>query len=135
MHMKKLLTLAFALVALASAAMAQEKAKIYFLRSTGFSGSATSFKCFIDKKIVCNLNNKRYSLHEVDSGRHQVDVQFSGKEYKQNDEPVFIDVEPGKTYYVQLTLKAKFISDLLCQEITQNTAKVMMKELKEDNCF
>ena len=134
--MKHILILIFALVALASSAKAQEKAKIYFIRSTGYIGSAGKFKCFIDKKITCLLNNKRYSVHEVDTGKHQVDVQFSGKEYKGNDEPVFVEVEAGKSYYVQLTLKTGLLkNNVLCQEITKNSATVMMKDLKEDNCF
>lgn len=134
--MKKTLTLAFALVALASAAMAQEKAKIYFIRSTGYQGSAGKFKCFIDQKIVCKLNNKRFSIHEVEAGKRQVNVQFGGTQYKGNDEAVFIDVEAGKSYYVQMTLKSGFLkNNLLCQEITENSAKVMMKDLEQDDCF
>ena len=134
--MKKILITLFALVALAAATMAQEKAKIYFIRSTGHYGSAGKFKCFIDKKITCLLRNKSYSVHEVDAGSHQVDVQFSGKEYKGNDEPVLVECEAGKVYYVQLTLKTGFVkNNVLCQEITENSAKVMMKNLKQDDCF
>ena len=42
-----------------------ETGKICFIRSTGFQGSATAFKTFIDEQFVCKLNNKRYSIHEV----------------------------------------------------------------------
>lgn len=133
--MKKLIFILLFLNFLTSA-FAQEKAKIIFIRSTGYIGSAGKFKCFIDKKIVCKLNNKRYSEHEVDAGKRQVDVQFGGTEYKANDEPIFLDVEPGKSYFVQLTLKTGILkNNILCQEITQNSAKVMMKDLKQDDCF
>ncbi|HVG13067.1 MAG TPA: hypothetical protein VM843_08680, partial [Flavisolibacter sp.] len=35
----------------------QDSAKIVFIRSTGFNGSATAFAAFIDDKLVCRLNN------------------------------------------------------------------------------
>ena len=126
-----------AVVAIATLSKAQESGKIYFLRSTGFTGSATSFKAFIDKQIVCKVSNKSYSEHEVKPGEHQVDVQFSGKEYKGNDAAIIINVEAGKSYYVQMVIKTKFTkNDLYCQEVTESTAKVMMKELEKDaNCF
>lgn len=118
-------------------ARAQETgAKIYFLRSTGYNWGG-AFKAFIDGKMVCNVQNKRYSIHEVKPGEHKVAVQFAGKEYKGNDDPIVINVEAGKSYYVQMVIKQKFAGrDLYCQEVTESTAKTLMKELKQDeNCF
>jgi|NOAtaT_7_FD_contig_41_5820784_length_1423_multi_2_in_0_out_0_1 hypothetical protein len=128
--------LALALVALATGAMAQEKAKIYFIRSTGYNWGG-AYKAFIDEKLVCNIQNKRYSIHEVEPGEHRVSVQFSGKQHKGNDEPIVITVEAGKKYYVEMAIKRKFAtSDLYCQEVTESTAKNLMKECKEDEtCF
>lgn len=117
-------------------AKAQETSKIYFLRSTGYNWGG-AFKAFIDEKMVCNVQNKRYSIHEVKPGEHKVAVQFAGKEYKGNDDPIVINVEAGKSYYVQMVIKQKFATrDLYCQEVTESTAKTLMKGLKEDgNCF
>lgn len=134
--MKKILTLAFALVALASAAIAQEKAKIYFIRSTGYVGSASKFKCFINKKIVCGLNNKRYSIHEVEPGSYEIVAQLVSKEFKKGEEPILLNVESKKTYYVQLVLATKkFKTHLLCQEINEASAKFFLEGMKQDNCF
>ncbi|MFN7405182.1 MAG: hypothetical protein ACK5SL_01430 [Cyclobacteriaceae bacterium] len=132
--MKMIITCLLAVAAIA--ASAQEKATVVFIRSTGHYGSAAKFKMFINKKIVCLINNKRFSTHEVDSGDIQVDAQFSGKEYKGNDEPLIIKAEPGKTYYFQLVLKTRFTkNELFVQEITESSAKISMNDLKTEDCF
>ena len=128
--MKNLFTIALFLIC--SASFAQETGKIYFI--------AKDWKCkaFIDKKIVCNTTWKYYSIHEVPVGKHQVDVQTAGKEYKANDEPVFIEVEAGKTYYFLAAAVGKgFNTNLVAQELTENSAKAMMKDMKgeEVNCL
>lgn len=112
-----------------------ETAKVYFMRSTGFSGSAQGFTVFIDDKIVCKLNNKRYSLHDIAPGTHQFSVQFAGKSAKGKAERIEINVEAGKTYYIQLIFQTGFIkNNLYCQEVTESSAKTMLGSLKEDSC-
>ncbi len=131
--MKRFLILLFCL---ASMAVQAQTGKIYFIRSTGYNWGG-AYKAFIDQKMVCNVQNKRYSVHEVQPGEHKVAVQFAGKQYKGNDEPITINVEAGKTYYVEMAIKRKLMSsDLYCQEVTEGTAKTLMKECKEDEtCF
>lgn len=108
------------------------KAKDYFIRSTGFTGWAFSFTTFIDDQLVCSLNNKRYSVHEVEAGSHTFSVQFAGKQSKTKAEKLSISIEPGKTYYVQLILETKaLINNLYCVETAENTAKVLLPMLKE----
>ena len=58
-----------------------QNAKVYFMRSTGFTGSAQGFTVFIDDVVVCKLNNKRFSIHDVAPGKHIFSVQFAGKSY------------------------------------------------------
>ncbi|APA00546.1 DUF2846 domain-containing protein [Flavobacterium commune] len=117
---------------------AQEKenlgtGKIYFLRSTGFQGSAVAFKTFIDGEFVCKLNNKKYSIHEVPVGKHECSVQFGGKTSKEKAEKFEVQVEPGKITYVQLVFETGvFINNIYCEEVTENTAKKKMEILVED---
>jgi hypothetical protein len=107
--------------------------KVYFLRSTGFQGSAQGFTVFIDDKVVCKLNNKRFSIHDVAPGKHIFSVQFAGKQSKEKAERVEISVEPGKTYYIQLIFQTGLLkNNLYCQEVTENSAKTMMGNLTED---
>ena len=108
-------------------------AKVYFLRTTGFAGSASGFTAFIDDQLVCKLNNKRYSLHEVAPGKHKFTVQFAGKKSKKRAEPIYIEMEAGKTYYVQMLFQTGFIkNNLYCQEVTKSSADAIMPTLKED---
>lgn len=110
-------------------------AKVYFMRSTGFQGSAQGFTTFIDDRIVCKLNNKRYSVHEVEPGLHQFSVQFAGKQSKEKAERIEINVEAGKTYYIQLIFQTGLIkNNLYCQEVTASSALTMLDKMKKDDC-
>ncbi len=115
----------------------QETGTIYFLRSTGFAGSASAFKTFIDDKFVCKLNNNKYSVHEVAVGKHKCAVQFGGKKPKEGAERFEVEVQPGKITYVQLVFEmGAFINNIYCEEVTENTAKMKMQKMVEDTeCF
>jgi len=107
--------------------------KICFIRSTGFAGSASAFKTFIDDEFVCKLNNKKYSYHEVSAGTHFCSVQFGGKKSKEKAEKFEIEVKPNVITYVQLVFETGIlINNIYCEEVTENTALRKMKKLKED---
>ena len=110
---------------------------VYFMRSTGFTGSANAFTTFIDDSLVCRLNNKRFSLHTIKPGDHKFTVQFAGKKSKAGAEPIRIKTESGKTYYIQLIFQAGLlVNNLFCQEVTENSAQLIMPALQEDTkCF
>ncbi len=110
-----------------------ETGKICFLRSTGISGSAAAFKTYIDGELVCKLNNKKYSLHEVIIGNHECYVQFGGLKVNEKAEKCKILVEPGKITYVQFFLENGILSfRIYGVEITENKAKEKIKKMKED---
>lgn len=110
------------------------KAIIYFIRSTGFNGSLAAFTAFIDKQLVCKLNNKKYSIHQVEPGAHIFTVQFAGKVAKEKAEPITINVEAGKTYYIQMIFQAGFlVNNLYCQEVTESSAKTILLGLSQDD--
>jgi hypothetical protein len=128
-----IVTLFFASLASAQDSTNVETGKIYFLRSTGFQGSAVAFKTFIDGEFVCKLNNKKYSIHEVPAGKHECSVQFGGKVSKDKAEKFVIQVEPGKITYVQLVFETGIlINNIYCEEVTENTAKSKMANMTED---
>ena len=102
---------------------------VYFLRGRGHAGSATTFSAIIDDVNVCNLNNRSYSAHQVTQGLHQFKAQFGGKKGKAKAEIVKIEVEAGKTYYIQMLMQTSFLlNDLTSQEITRNSALALIKE-------
>lgn len=114
----------------------KQNGKVYFMRSTGFSGSAQGYTVFIDDIVVCKLNNKRYAIHEVARGTHRFSVQFAGKSSKEKAERIEINIEAGKTYYIQLVSQSGLLkNNLYCQEVTENSARTVLSNLKEDkNC-
>jgi len=133
----KILLLLIAIM-LSSISFSQEtKGKVYFIRSTGFQGSASAFTAFIDKQLVCRLNNKKYSIHEVEAGEHIFTVQFGGKKAKEKAEPITINIEAGKTYYIQMIFQTGvLVNNLYCQEVTENSAKTILLNCVEDtDCF
>ena len=128
-----IITFSFSLSVNAQEIENKEMGKIYFLRSTGFVTSASTFKIFIDGKFVCKLNNKKYSIHEVPVGKHKCSVQIEGKKSKESAEKFEIEVEAGKITYVQIIFKMGFfINNVLCEGINENSAAQRMKEMKED---
>ena len=131
--MKKGLTLLISVLLISTASFGQEKAKLYFIRSTGFNGSLTAFTAFVDDTLKCKLNNKKYSIHEISAGEHTISVQFAGKQSKQKAEKITIQMEAGKTYYVQMIFQPGFfVNNLYCQEVTENSAKEILKDLVQD---
>jgi hypothetical protein len=110
---------------------------VYFIRSTGYQGSAVAFTAFIDRQLVCKLNNKKYSVHKVVPGERSFSVQFAGKNAKENVEEIRINIEEGKTYFIQMILQTGLlINNLYCQEVTQNSAKLVLVNCVEDTkCF
>lgn len=112
------------------------KALIYLMRSTGFQGSATPYVAFIDSNMVCKLNNNKYSIHQVIPGQHKFYAQFNGKTIKDNIEPISLNVEAGKVYYLgMVVVYGKLINKLSFYELSEYAAKVSLENLEEDpNC-
>jgi len=115
-----------------------ETGLVYFLRGKGNAGSATAFSALIDENRVCKLNNRRFSAHELTPGKHEFKAQFGGKEGKKKAEIARIEIEAGKTYYIQMVMQASFwVNDVSAVEITRNSALRLMEEdkIKQDpNC-
>lgn len=111
----------------------KEMGKIIFIRSTGFVIYDASFKTFIDNKLICKLNNKKYSIHEVPVGKHECSVQFAGKKSKEKADKFEVEVEPGKINYIRIVLKTGFFANTIyCEEITEKSAEKEMKKMEED---
>ena len=134
--MKKIVFSILALVLALQSGICQQKASVYFMRSTGYYGSATSYTAFIDGELVCKLNNKRYSVHEVDEGKHAFVVQFGGNSVKSKSQPIIIDVEEGEIYYIQMVFEKGLMGrNLYCQEVTKSSADNILRQLSQDkNC-
>ncbi|GGH65238.1 hypothetical protein HNQ91_002121 [Filimonas zeae] len=101
---------------------------ICFIRATGYVGSAVNFKVYIDDSLACKLKNKTYSLHSVAAGSHTVSAKGSGLSNGKKSAPFTIQVEEGKTTYVDVV----WANDVSVQEITKNSADVKLKQTKQN---
>jgi hypothetical protein len=128
---KKLGFLALAFF-LGSPVLAQEKATVYFIRSTGIGQTLTPFWMFIDNALVCKLRNKQFSVHEVEPGFRAIAVQSDIK-YPFTK----IEMKAGEPYYVSIILKPDgFGFSASCLEITENAAKTeMLGTSRREKCL
>ncbi len=111
----------------------KEIGKICFLRSTGLRGAAVSLKTFIDGSLYCKLNNKKYSIHEVPIGKHDIFVQLKGLKLLKNTQKLEIQVLEGKITYVQFFLEDEFLSyKFHSREISDVKAKDILNTITED---
>lgn len=114
------------------------QAKLYFIRHTGYNASALNFHCFIDSQLVCNLRNKRFSVHDVTPGTHALQVRIYSKEPGDKGQPLIINAVAGNTYYIRLlpTRAYSFKGDDPLLEVSESTARPLLAKSKEEqNCL
>jgi hypothetical protein len=102
--------------------------KIYFIRATGYVGSAVNFRAYIDDNLACKLKNKTYSIHIVNVGKHTVAASNTGLSNQKKSKPFEVDVAEGKTTYIDVV----WANEVSCQEITEKSAEVKLKGLKQN---
>ncbi len=130
--MNKILFVFFVLLISNSLIAQQQSAKVYFIRSEGFQAPAAAFNMFVDQKMVGRLSNKRYSVHTVKPGKHTFSTQFAGKKSNEKAEKKEIDIEAGKTYYIQVNFQHKlFKNKLHFKELKEEDAKLKLPGLKQ----
>ena len=64
---------------------------------------------FIDTSLVCKLGEQKYSVHDVPVGKHGFSAQSSGKKTRKHTQEIFINVEAGSNYYLQLNANGRDI--------------------------
>src|SRR4051812_639613 len=111
------------------------KSNIYIFRATGFTGSARQFKIFLDGSLTCKINNDKYLILEISSGKHSFAIQMDGQSLKESTDKVEILTEAGKSYYLSVVLVTGGIwSSPHFDELTENSAKTKIKNLEKINC-
>lgn len=120
-----------------SLSFAQETATVYIARKGLWTGTAGAVKIFNDGKIICELKNNSFSVHQVPTGSRSFHAQWYGKSSadpaKKNETEV--ELEAGKEYYFQLVKQEQGVwSYIHVQEVTASTWKKLKEKLKEDDC-
>lgn len=130
--MNKILSVFFVILVTNSLSAQGQNGKVYFMRSEGFKAPAAAFNIFIDQKFVGRLNNKRYSIHDVNPGKHTFSIQFAGKKASEKAEKIEEQIEAGKTYYIQVNFKhGIFKNKLHFKEVDENSALKALPGLKQ----
>jgi len=108
-----------------SAFKPQETGQVYFIRSTNSVGSLVAYKVYIDDELVCNLKNKRYSVHNIAAGEHTVSVSNTGLSNHSKSRPLKIKVEAGKSNYLVVVNG----SEVYLQETVESSAQELLKRV------
>lgn len=110
-------------------------AKLYVIRSTGFAGSAVNLRLVVDDVMMCKIKNNRYALVYVQPGTHLFNATTWDKPGTPEKFALKMPVEAGKTYYLTMHLKQKFMGlDVFLEEVTYNTAAPLLAKYKQDEC-
>jgi hypothetical protein len=116
------------------------KGKVYFFQcpASNASGIGPGNSVFMDGKVICNLEDKRYSIHEIEPGEHSFSFQKSGDVLKKEAEEnsILINVESGKIYYVELfTISLNWKAEYFISEVPEGTFTRVTKKYKQNkNC-
>jgi hypothetical protein len=110
-------------------------ARVYVIRSTGHVGSAVNIRLLVDDVVFCKVRNNRYAQLYVQPGTHMLNATTWDKPGTPEKFALKLPVEAGKTYYLSLIIKQKFMGiEVLVEEITYNTAGPLLQKYKLDEC-
>jgi hypothetical protein len=116
-------------------AMAADSATVYFYRGKQFSASLVNYVLLANDKEICRLSVKRYVVYKGLPGK----VYFTSREGGlaiPKKEQLELDLEAGKSYYVQCDVKTGLVTTRMeMTEVTESTAKKKMEGLQPDNCM
>lgn len=127
------------LLGFSTAALAQSgTARVFLIREGMHEGSVVSCSIFKDEELLCKLNNKRYSVHDIAPGKYTFHTQWGGnKPNKDKRGDLVITLEEGKTYYIKFNSVSKAFNGYVgLIEVTENTYKTLEQMLKlDDKCL
>jgi len=110
-------------------------AKIYVIRSTGHVGSAVNLRVVVDGVNKCKVRNNRYAVVFVEPGTHQFNATSWDKPGTPEKFALKMPVEAGRTYYMTMQIKQKFMGiEIYLEDVTYNTAAPMLSKYKQDEC-
>lgn len=108
-----------------------QTAKIYFVRSTGYTGSLLTFHCFIDGTLACKLRNKQYSVHQVTAGKHSLDVTAYSKDLPNEKQSVSVDAVAGQSYYIKIYPGKSFNNKMKILAVSETTIRPVLAKCKQ----
>ena len=112
-----------------------DSATVYFYRGKQFTSALANYVLLANDKQICRLSVKRYVVYKALPGK----VYFTSREGGlaiPKKEQLELDLEAGKSYYVQCDVKTGLVTTRMeMTEVTESTAKKKMDGLQPDNCM
>ncbi|GEO08691.1 DUF2846 domain-containing protein [Segetibacter aerophilus] len=110
-------------------------AKVYVIRSTGHLGSAINLRMVVNDIMMCKVKNNHYAVVFVKPGTHMFNATTWDKPGTPQKFALKMPVEAGKTYYMTMHMKQKFMGvEIFLEEVTYNTASPLIAKYKQDEC-
>lgn len=112
-----------------------QKATVYLLRPDG-PDLYVPYYTYLNQTLLCKLGRGKYSVHEVEPGRHKLHAQYRGKVQSTPETELEVTMEPGKSYYIAVNIetkafgKGRFYCTLLSEEIGKNRVQVFTQDTK-----
>lgn len=136
--MKQFIGIILLLMLIRTGAAQSTSCKVFLVREGMHEGSAVSCSIFKEEELLCKLNNKRYSVHEINPGKYIFHAQWGGNK-PNNDKrgDLTLTLEEGKTYYLKFNSVSKAFNGYVgLLEVTETTFKTLESLLKlDDKCL
>jgi hypothetical protein len=111
-------------------------AKVYFIREPAVLPGQRPFnyfKVYIDATLVCILDERRYSVHDVPAGRHTLRVYPRAMNPERYSHEKTIQITAGKSYYIALDFHSyNAPTPVVIHPLTEDLAQIILPSLKQD---
>lgn len=112
-----------------------DKALIIFIRPPEMASALDNWVLMADDNEFCRISNNRYVTYLSMPGKVIFSSKRGGLGIGKPKDHLELELEAGKTYYVQCDIKSNLINiRILLNEITKSTAKKFLLKAKPDNC-
>lgn len=112
-----------------------DKALIVFIRPPEMANALDNWVLMADDNEFCRISNNRYVTYLSNPGTVVFTSKRGGLGIGKPKDNLELELEAGKTYYVQCDIKSNLISvRILLNEITKSTAKKFLIKAKPDKC-
>ncbi len=109
---------------------------LFLMRNTGFAGSALRYRVFVNDKLVCALEDKKYVRLLMEPGVNTIAVQRTGSRQKRRAAEIEVDTEKGETIFVQIFQNSGLIVQTTLFNINEYDARKNIQDLRlQGSCF
>ena len=112
-----------------------DKALVIFIRPPEMQSALDNWVLTAGDNDFCRISNNRYVTYITNPGTVVFSSRRGGIGIGKPKDHLELELEAGKTYYVQCDIKSNLINvRILLNEITLSTAKKFFEKVKPDNC-